>query len=141
VTPEDLKNFGLLSEFGDEDREALFELLDERPIAEGRRIFSEGTESEGLVLVASGRVRVESRRATEPAVLEAGCALGALSLIALGRRESTIFADTACSVLILPRTAYRRLADDYPRTACRLMEAIMDELTGLVRSGLDLLAL
>ena len=141
MTPEDLKRFALLTEFSDADREALAELLEEKRVAKGRRIFSEGTESEGLVLVVSGRARVESRRSADSGVLEAGSALGALSLIALGQRESTIFAVTECNVLILPRTAYRRLADDYPRTACRLMEAIVDELTGLIRSGLDLLAL
>jgi CRP-like cAMP-binding protein len=140
LTSEDLKNIPLLADFNDEDREALFDLLEEKQLAEGRRVFSEGTESEGLVLVSSGTVRVETRRGAPPAVLESGAALGSLSLIGLGPRESTVFAETACTIQLLPRTAYRRLADDYPRTACRLMEAIVQEMAGLTRGGLDLLA-
>jgi len=139
VTPEDLKRFDLLSEFGEEDREVFFELLEEQQIAKGRRVFSEGSESEGLVLVEVGSVRVESRRGGQPEILEAGSALGTLSLVAVGPRESTIFAETACTVHLLPRTAYRRLADDYPRTACRLVEAIVEDVAGLSRSALDLL--
>jgi hypothetical protein len=38
---------------------------------------------------------------------------------------------------MLPRTSYRRLVDDYPRTACRLAEAIVDDVAGLVRPVLD----
>ncbi|MBW2229099.1 MAG: cyclic nucleotide-binding domain-containing protein [Deltaproteobacteria bacterium] len=132
-----LKQFELLAEFNDEDRECIFELLEERSVRQGRRLFGEGSEAEGMVLVVTGRVRVEGKRCEKPEVVEAPFVIGALSLVNVGPRESTLVAETQCEVLMLPRTSYRRLVDDYPRTACRLAEAIVDDVAGLVRPVLD----
>ncbi len=135
-----LKDFPLLAEFTDEDREVLVEFLEERSVALGRRLFSEDSEAEGLLLLASGEVRVESRRTGAAESMGAGSALGALSLVSLGPHEATAFAVTPCQVLLLPRTSWRRFVEDYPRTACRLAEAVLSEFAGLLRQGLDKLA-
>lgn len=135
-----LKSFEIFSEFSEEDRDFLEELLEERSVLQGRRLFGEGSEAEGMVLVVSGKVRVEGQRSSESEVLEAPVVIGALSLISVGPRESTVLAETACEVLMLPRSSYRRLVDDYPRTACRLMERILGDVAGLLRPALDLMA-
>ena len=140
MTVDRLKTFSLMASFTDEDREALADLIDERKVAKGRRIFSEGTEAEGMVLVAAGSVRIESRRTGASEVIEGPVALGALSLVSVGPRECTVVAASTCEVLLLPRTSFRRLVDDYPRTACRLIEGMLDEASGLIRAGLDKLA-
>lgn len=124
----DLKTIPLLAEFGDEDREAIVELLEEQDVAAGRRIFSEGEESEGLVLLLEGRVRLELRSGEVLGHLDAGAALGGISLVAFGKRGTTVFCEGMCRVARLERSGYRRLADDYPRTACRLVEAILKQL-------------
>jgi CRP-like cAMP-binding protein len=140
VTVDVLKSFRLLTELNDEDRMALSDLLDEKSVAEGRRIFSEGTEAEGLILVASGSVRIQSKRTGLEEIFEAPVALGALSLVSVGPRECTAIAASACAVLTLARTAYRRLVEDHPRTACRLTEGMIEEASALIRGGLDKLA-
>jgi len=140
VTLDAMKDFDLLAEFDDEDREALAELLEERSLREGRRIFCEGNEAEGLVLVTSGSVKLEGRRSASAEIVEAPVTLGLLSLIAVGPRECTAFAAEPCELLVLPRTSFRRLMDDHPRTACRLVEGIVDEASGLIRAALDQLA-
>jgi CRP-like cAMP-binding protein len=136
----DLKVFDLLHEFDDHDRASLAELLEESSVATGRRIFSEGNESDGLVFVTSGTIKLANSRTSSFEILEGGCSLGALSLVSVGPREATAYAETPCEVLLLSRNAYRRLVEDYPRSACRLLEAILDELAGNVRLGLDRLA-
>lgn len=136
----DLKGFSLLAEFTDGDREILAELLEEKSLEPGRRVFSEGSEAEGLVLVASGTVRLESRRTVATESVESGSALGALSLVSVGPREATAITQTPCLLLLLPRTSWRRLVDDYPRTACRLSEAILAEFASLLRQGLEKLS-
>jgi CRP/FNR family transcriptional regulator len=133
----DLKRFSLLAEMSDDDRDCLAELLEPKSLAKGRLVFQEGTESEGLVLVLSGHVKVESRRDAPAESLEGPTALGALSLTRVGPRETSARALSACELLILPRTAYRRLVDDHPRAACRLLEAILADVSGLVRDSLD----
>ena len=138
MTAAELKHFPLLAEFSDEDREVLFELLEPRSIRKGRSIYRETGEAEGLVLIAEGEVRLSTqRREVELGVVGAGQILGAASLLTLGSREATAKAETACEILLLERTAYRRLLDDYPRTACRLTEAIARSLAGLLREGLE----
>lgn len=133
----DCKQFELLHEFTAEDAEALAELLDERTVREGRAIFREGDEADGLVLIASGSVRLQSKRDVELSGFEAGSAFGGVSLLVVGKRECNAMAETECRVLTLGRTAYRRLVDDAPRTACRLTEAVVNELVGSFREGLD----
>ncbi len=140
MSVDGLKAFALLAEFGDGDRENLHELLEEKRVARGRRLFSEGSESEGLILLRSGKVRLESRRGLEPEFLPAGAALGAISLISVGPREVTAFAEEPCEIWVLPRESWPRLVGDHPATACRLAEALVRDLAGLLRLGLDRLA-
>jgi len=140
MTENDLKKFSLLAEFSSADCEVIAELLEPRSLARGRRLFGEGVESDGLVLVSSGSMRLESNRRSEPETLGEGSALGALSLVSPGTREATVSADTDCELLILPRTSFRRLVEDHPRTACRLLECLVADLAGLIRPGLDKLA-
>lgn len=137
MTPDALKAFPLLSEFNDEDREALFELLEPKRLSKGRSLFREGTEADGLMLVVSGRVALQSKRRPGDDSVGEGAALGGLSLFALGPREATAKAEVPCEILQLPRESFRRLVEDAPRAACRLAEALVKELAGDLREALD----
>ena len=136
----DLKVFPLFAEFTAEDQEALHELLEPMAAFQSRTLFSQNTEAEGLVLVVSGEISLKSSRSDEVVQLEAGAAIGGLSLMALGPREVTARADTACDLLVLSRSSFRRLVDDHPRTACRLTEAILSETVAILRENLDYFA-
>jgi CRP-like cAMP-binding protein len=70
-------------------------------------------------------------------LLGEGALLGGASLLSMGQREATAKAEVECEVMLLERTAYRRLVDDYPRTACRLTEALASELAGLLRESIE----
>jgi CRP/FNR family transcriptional regulator len=140
MTPEALKGFALLAELGEEDREALFELLEERALPDGKSAFREGSEGEGLVLLVEGRLKLKSKRTGAViAIVEAPEHLGAASLFKFGKREVTALATGPAKVLALPRSGLPRLLDDSPRTAFRLAEAVAGELAGLLRQGLDTL--
>lgn len=136
-----LKQFALLAEFTEEEREILVDLLEERSLPDGKSAFREGAESEGLVLLAEGRLKLKSKRTgAVVGVVEAPAHLGAASLFAFGKREVTALADGGATVHLLPRAGLPRLADDAPRAAFRLAEAVAAELAGLVRNGLDVLS-
>jgi CRP-like cAMP-binding protein len=137
VNTADLKAVKLLAEFGDEDREALAELLEERPLQPGRRVFSEGEEADSLILLLDGTVRLENGDGQVEGALVAGDALGGLSLVRLGQRAATAICEGACRLATLDRSGYRRLADDYPRTACRLMEALLQCFAADVREAIE----
>jgi CRP-like cAMP-binding protein len=138
VKPEDLKRFALFAELSEEEREVVCELLEERKLADSKTVFRERAEADGLVLLASGRVRLESRRADGPIdYVDAPEHLGALSLFVLGRREVTAISEGASTVWLLPRSAMSRLLEDAPRAAYRLAEAVVDGLAGALREHLD----
>ena len=135
---DELKHFSLLTEFSDEDREALVELLEVRKLPSGKSAFREGSEAEGLVLLAEGTLNLKSKRyGGFVGTLSAPYHLGAASLVAVGRREVTALADGPCTIWLLRRSGLSRLAEDAPRAAFRLAEAALVELAGLTRQGID----
>ena len=73
---------------------------------------------------------------TEPAQAGAGTVLGGLALFAVGARESSVSGSERSRLLLLRREEFMRLAEDSPRTACRVAMAISAELAAHVRSAL-----
>ena len=136
----ELKAFRLLAEFGDDDRELLADLLDCKTLGKGRTLFREGGESQELMLVARGTIELSSARCEHKSVIGPGTALGALSLLVVGPREVAAKTLEPCELRILARESFRRLVDDHPQTACRLVEAIAVDLAHDLRSALDSLA-
>ncbi len=132
-----LKSFALLASLAEAEREAIAELTEARELAAKETLFREGSESEGLVLVESGTLRIASERAGREGLLRAGESLGALSLIAVGTREVTATAVEPARVRLLHRSAFHRLVDEAPRAAARLLEAVLAETAGLLRRDLD----
>jgi CRP-like cAMP-binding protein len=138
LNSEDLKRFALLAEFSEEDREALAELLETRTLPPGKSAFREGSESEGLILLGEGRLKLKSKRTgSVVGVVEAPAHLGAASLFAFGKREVTALAEGPATIHLFPRSGLPRLAEDAPRAAFRLAEAVAGELAGLVRHPLE----
>jgi CRP-like cAMP-binding protein len=137
VTASELKRVGLLADFGDEDREALAEVLEEREVAAGRSLFFEGEEASCLFFIAEGVLDLASARVPEIGMLGAGACIGAASLVTFGKREANAVARQPARVWQLDRFAFRRLAEDAPRTACRLLEAIAAQLAHALRPALE----
>ena len=141
MSADHLKRYALLSSLAEHDREALEPLLEAIELEAGEPLFQEGHESEGLVLVASGALRLDSARAERRAgTIQAGGTVGALSLIALGARGVTAVASEPTRVLLLSRSAFRRLVDDAPRAGCRVLEAVLAETASQLRASLDVFA-
>lgn len=133
----ELKVFALLAELSEDERELVSELLDRVSLDDGEQLFAEGQESDGLVLVERGALRLGSSRGGALGELPAGESLGAVALVCVGPREATAVACGATRVAVLSRESFRRLAEDSPRAACRILEAALADLAGAVRDGLD----
>jgi CRP-like cAMP-binding protein len=142
MNPEDLDpgQFRLLESLTREDLAALVPMLEARKLARGRWLFREGGESDGLFLVRSGEVELSAERTGTAGTVEAGAALGELSLVSVGTRELGAKTAAPCELWCLPRGQWHRLVEDHPRTACRLLEAILRETAATLREALDGLA-
>lgn len=137
----ELKAFSIFSAMTEEDREAVAELLEVRELVDGKSAFREGSEGEGLVLLARGQLNLKSKKhGGYVGSLVAPYHLGAVSLFSLGKREVTAIAEGPCTIWQLSRSGLSRLADDAPRAAFRLAEASITELASLTRPGLEALA-
>ena len=133
----ELKRFTLFEELSEEEREVLSEEIERIELEPGDVLFREQEEASGLVLLVEGRVRLESQRVGELGSVGPGSALGAVSLVTVGPREASAIAESACSIFLLRRSTFRRLADDAPRAACRVAEAIARETAAFLRAGLE----
>jgi hypothetical protein len=133
VSELDLKSFALLAELTVADREELLEILEPQSMHADRTLFREGQQSDGLVLLVDGTAQVESKATGMSVRIGAGTSFGAISLVEVGVRESTVITETPCEILWLRRSEFRRLAEDSPRAACRLLEAIASDFAGRVR--------
>ncbi len=140
MNPDDLKRFSLLVELGEEERACLAELLEKRKLPNGKSAFREGSQADGLVLIESGCLKLESRRTGGiVGTLEAHSHLGAASLFAIGNREVSALADGPCTIWTLSRSGLSRLLEDSPRAAFRLAESVASELGGMLKASLDTL--
>ncbi|MDJ0789176.1 MAG: cyclic nucleotide-binding domain-containing protein [Myxococcota bacterium] len=135
-----LARFSLLSDLSPDDLACLEGHLDDRAHPAGFQVFAEGQEADGMWLVRRGKLRIESQRAGSLSPAGPGSALGALSLVAVGPRESSAIVDADAQLWFLSRTAFRELASEAPQTACRLLEGMLRDTAGSLREGLDRLS-
>jgi CRP/FNR family transcriptional regulator/CRP/FNR family cyclic AMP-dependent transcriptional regulator len=135
-----LKGFLPFADLSEAERAEIAELLEERSLSPGETLFVEGDDADAMVLVAEGTVQVESRRTKESANLGPGTVLGGLALFAVGARETSAAGVDHAEVLLLRREDFLRLAEDSPRTACRVAMALSAELAATLRSALGSLA-
>ena len=130
-----LKAFGCFADLTDGEREAFSEVCQELAVDAGEQVFVSGEEADGLLLLAAGRLRIDGRGDLS-AVVGPGATLGALSLVVPGPREVSATALEPCRVFWLPRTGFRRIADDAPHAAVRFLEHVLADLVTAVRPGL-----
>lgn len=133
-------SYAVLAGLTGDERALVDALLEERELASGETLFREGEESDGLVLVEKGTLRVTSERAGDLGTVESGGSLGGIALVAVGQREVSAVAEGRARVRLLPRAAFRRLVDDAPRVSCRVLESCLVEFAGVAREMLDRMA-
>ena len=71
-----LKRFALFAGFGADDLEEVLQVLEPQALPADRTLFRAGEESDGLVLLVEGTLRLESRRTRRHVCVGAGSALG-----------------------------------------------------------------
>ncbi len=119
-----LAAFAVLNELGKEGRMKLLPYLAERTYEEGRTLFRAGEESQELLLVIDGKLRIELH-GSEICTLGPGEIIGGLSLLVVGRRRCDILAASDVRVLTMERATYVRIKSDAPALALAVQEAVL----------------
>ena len=132
--------FELFGELGQSELDLLGDLIEEQKLRAGEVLCMEGAEADGVILLAEGALDCKREQTGDLGRIEAPAVLGLASLALLGNREVSLRAAGPSRVLLLTRTAFHRFAQDAPPAAVRLLGAIVRELAGVLRSGIDVLA-
>jgi CRP/FNR family cyclic AMP-dependent transcriptional regulator len=107
IDPTSLGQIRFFELLDDEDRLDLAKLVDERPLAEGARLFEKGDRGEELFIVHSGKVEIFIKNvAGEKLVLtiaEQGDLFGELSMLDSGPRTATAVALEDTRLIVLNR--------------------------------------
>lgn len=127
----ELKRFRVLQELSEEERELVEEILEERALCDNETLFAEGDEAEFLVLVSEGKLVLTA--GSESGAATAGTSFGECALFAFGTRKVRAVSEGTTTVWLLRREDFRRLVDDHPRTAFRVAEAVLSEISARVQ--------
>lgn len=98
----------------------------------GSVIYQSGEVPEGAHVLVSGTVSTtQDGREDNPFIVHTqGAVLGAMALVVSKPRPVTVKAIDAVETLFVPRTAFMKLAQQYPDLAGRAADRIRRDLTG-----------
>jgi CRP-like cAMP-binding protein len=98
----------------------------------GSVIYESGEVPEGAHVLVSGTVSTTQNGAEDnPFIVhQQGAVLGAISLVVAKPRPVTVRAIDAVETLFVPRSAFMKLAQQYPDLAARAADRIRRDLTG-----------
>jgi CRP-like cAMP-binding protein len=108
-----LSRVPMFSRCSEQQLEHLANMTDERDVATGEAIVTEGDEGHEFFVLAQGTAKVQ-RSDTEVAQLGTGDYFGELALLDPAPRDATVIATSPSNVLVLGRDEFRRALDDVP---------------------------
>jgi CRP-like cAMP-binding protein len=145
LEPLALSDFEAFASLNDEELRRFSGLLEERSVAEGEDLYTEGEPAKSFVLVRDGRLSVTKKTATGEvrlAALGRGTSWGIRALVEGGNWRNTLRAASDVKVFELQAEAVRALAKNHPqvcehlerellRTAMLRMDLLTTELVNL----------
>jgi CRP-like cAMP-binding protein len=106
---------------------------DELALPEGRVLAHEGKPGREFFVLVHGTVRV-SKKGRKLAELGAGDWFGEIALVTGEPRTATVTATTPVRVLVLSDRAFRRVVNDMPSIALKVMASLGQRLAADARS-------
>jgi CRP-like cAMP-binding protein len=135
-----LARVALFTSLGDEQLRLIAFGAEPYDLAEGRLLCRAGEVADGgFVLVSGSLARLHDNAQTGGAPTidrtfsDTGTLIGELSLLTRCSWQSTIIAETASRLLRLPRPLFRRILEEYPRTAFEIEKVLTADLSSRVR--------
>jgi CRP-like cAMP-binding protein len=126
-----LARVALFTTLGEDQLRLIAFSAEPHDLAKGRILCRAGETADGaFVLMAGGLARLEDNSQTvDRHFTEPGTLIGELSLLTRCAWQSTIMAHTASRLLRLPRPLFRRILEEYPKSAFELRERLTADLS------------
>jgi CRP/FNR family cyclic AMP-dependent transcriptional regulator len=136
TTVEVLRSIPLFQGMTDTAVEAIAGLTEEASYPSGSELTREGDPGESFIVIVAGRaaVQIGTRTVRE---LGAGDYLGEISLIDGRPRTATVTALEPITALIVPRTGFERLINDYPSVRLDVLNALTGRLREIAPADTD----
>lgn len=137
-----LERTPVLAEIGREALRLLAFSAESRPLHAGEQLFARDSEADCAYTVASGRIRLDDGAGHERTV-GAGTLIGEMALIVPTKRPCEAVAETQARVLVIPRTLFRRVLEEFPDIAATLKKRLLARLheehaaLEMIRENLD----
>ena len=125
-----LANAPLFREFDEEQLRLIAFGARKRPFRVGDVVFREGRPAEGAAIVAEGRLTVENE-AGERGTAPTYSLLDEVALLSRRPHAFTAVADTDGVLMVVDRTLFRRMLDEFPEIADRTRERFEGRLVQL----------
>jgi CRP-like cAMP-binding protein len=116
--------FGLLE---DEALRLIAFAAEARVYAPGDILFRAGEPADGGFVVTSGRIALDAGEGRAGVMVGPGVLLGELALIVETERPATAVVQESASVLRITRNVFRRVMEEFPGSAVKLHDAIVQQ--------------
>ena len=122
-----LRAIPLFSECSRAELEQVAGVADELALPAGTVLMREGAVGKELVVLIDGEVDV-TEGSTRVATRSGGDFVGELALVTQRPRTATVTANSEIRVLIISAGAFRRLLQDVPAIAVKVLKAVSERL-------------
>lgn len=130
-----LRRIPLFARLGNREIERLGQLTDEIDLAGGRALMRQGEPGTELFVIVSGSATVERDGRVVAQSCGPGEILGEIALVDGGPRTATVTLDEPSRLLVLTRTAFRSLMDEFPSVREAVLETLAERVRGLDRDA------
>jgi CRP-like cAMP-binding protein len=146
MSPVDMSVFQSVSSyraFTPEDWSVLSNVLVEKHVPAGEKVFMENDPGDGFYWIRSGKVRIsrmvvsqEKRSKQEQllALLTSGNIFGEMALVDGAARSADASAENDTVVYYLAHPDYEKLKKDHPSTALRIQDVLVQTLSSRIRA-------
>ena len=129
--------------FTPEDWATLSNILTEKNIPAGEKVFKENDPGDGFYWIRSGKVRISKMVVSAEkkvkqehllALLTSGNIFGEMALVDKAPRSADAIAENDTVVYYLSQDAYESLKKDHPTTALRIQDVLTQTLSSRIRA-------
>lgn len=115
-----LEQAPLLGEVGRDALRLLAFSAEPRRVRAGTPLFAKGDRADGAFVVVSGEVTLSTGDHVPDRTVGSGALIGEMALIIEGTRPAAAVAKSDLNLLVIPRSLFRRMLEEYPDIAARL---------------------
>jgi CRP/FNR family cyclic AMP-dependent transcriptional regulator len=122
-----IRGVPLFSRCSRREAEEIAHVADEIDLPEGTELTREGDTGREFLVIIDGEAEVR-RRGRKLRTLGAGDCVGEIALLTKSPRTATVTATTPVRALVLTDRAFRRMIEDQPVIAAKVLETLAERL-------------